>query len=63
MNEQSCINCGKTSEQTPLLNMVFKGEQKYICAQCLPILIHKPQALAEKLPGFVPPISPTPEDH
>jgi hypothetical protein len=31
--------------------MTFKGETKYICPQCLPVLIHKPANLAGKLPG------------
>ncbi|MEW6285052.1 MAG: hypothetical protein AB1509_02390 [Chloroflexota bacterium] len=58
MNNLTCLNCGKTDQQTPLLSLTFNGEMKHLCAQCLPILIHKPQQLIEKLPGFVP--SPTP---
>jgi hypothetical protein len=63
MNEHTCINCGKSSDETPLLNLIFKGVEKYLCSQCLPILIHKPQVVAEKLPGFVPPANPIHEDH
>jgi hypothetical protein len=56
MEERNCLSCGKTDERVPLLNLVFKGEAKYICAQCLPILIHKVHLLADKLPGVeVPP--------
>ena len=51
MNQPICLNCERTDEQVPLLNMVFKGESKYICAQCFPILIHKIHQLADKLPG------------
>lgn len=51
MNEPVCLNCGKTDQQAPLLNLTFKNESKHICAQCLPILIHKIHLLAEKLPG------------
>ena len=54
MNEQNkkvCLNCGRTDEQTPLLHMTFKNEAKYICPQCMPVLIHKIHTLAEKLPG------------
>ena len=54
MTQPICLKCGKTDEQTPLLSLTFKGESKHICAQCLPILIHKPQQLTDKLPGFVP---------
>jgi hypothetical protein len=58
-NEKTCLNCNRTDEQTPLITLTFKGEAKYICAQCLPILIHKTHLLAEKLPGM----EITPADH
>ena len=51
MNEPACINCNRTDQQAPLLNLTFRGETKHICAQCLPILIHKIHLLADKLPG------------
>jgi hypothetical protein len=58
MEEIACLNCGRTDEKAPLLNLVFKGESKYICAQCLPTLIHKIHLLEDKLPGVeVPPPS------
>lgn len=51
-----CLNCNKSEEKTPLLALTFKGEAQYICAQCLPILIHKTHMLADKLPGMeIPP--------
>jgi hypothetical protein len=49
-----CINCEKTEEQVPLLHMCYRGEEVYICPQCLPVLIHKPEKLAAKLPGMQP---------
>ena len=53
MNGQKvCLNCNRTDEQIPLLTSSFKGEAKYICPQCLPVLIHKTQQLADKLPGM-----------
>ncbi len=58
MNESTCLNCNRTDEQVPLLTLTFKGEAKHICAQCLPILIHKIHLLVDKLPGVeVPPPS------
>ena len=54
MNEQSkktCLNCDRTDEQVPLLHLTFRDETKYICPQCLPVLIHKTHTLADKLPG------------
>ncbi|MBE0670644.1 MAG: hypothetical protein IH588_08660 [Anaerolineales bacterium] len=59
-NEKACLNCGRTDEQTPLLLLSFKGKENYICAQCLPVLIHKTHLLADKLPGME--IAPT-ADH
>jgi hypothetical protein len=52
MTETKCLNCGKTDQQVPLLHLTFKGEAKLICPQCLPVLIHKPQQLTDKLPGL-----------
>ena len=61
MTKPTCLNCERTDEQVPLLNMIFKGESKYVCAQCFPILIHKIHLLADKLPGVE--IPPTPSTH
>jgi len=60
MEDKTCLNCGKTDEKVPLLNLTFKGEARYICAQCFPMLIHKIHLLADKLPGVE--IAP-PADH
>ena len=56
-NDKACLNCNRTDAQVPLVTLTFKGEAKYICAQCLPVLIHKTQNLLDKLPGMdvVPP--------
>lgn len=51
MAEPTCLNCNRTDEQVPLLNLTFKSEGRHICVQCFPILIHKIHLLADKLPG------------
>jgi hypothetical protein len=54
----TCLYCERTSDQIPLILMNYQGRQVYICPQHLPILIHKPAQLADKLPGaerFGPP--------
>ena len=53
MTEQikTCLNCNRTDGQVPLMHLTFKGETKYICPQCLPVLIHKIHLIADKLPG------------
>ena len=49
-----CLQCEKTDGQVPLLRMIYRGEEFHICPQCLPVLIHKPEKLAGKLPGMQP---------
>ena len=61
MSEKTCLNCERTEQETPLLMLSFKGEAKFICAQCLPTLIHKPHLLVEKLPGMQ--ITPAKHEH
>jgi len=50
-NKKVCLNCNRTDEQFPLLHLTFKGEPKYLCGQCMPVLIHKAHLLTDKLPG------------
>ena len=47
-----CLNCEKNEHETPLLRIFYKDAEVYICPQCLPILIHKPEKLSKKLPGM-----------
>ena len=47
---QKCLNCGTSEQDKPLLTVTYREVVYYICPQCLPILIHKPQNLAGKLP-------------
>ncbi|MCX6037625.1 MAG: hypothetical protein NTW99_06995 [Chloroflexi bacterium] len=48
----ACLNCKKTEQEIPLLQMRYQQADVFICPQCLPVLIHKPANLAEKLPGL-----------
>lgn len=53
-----CLHCDASEQEKPLLAIKYQGQEIYICPQCLPMLIHKPAALAGKLPGaetFGPP--------
>jgi hypothetical protein len=47
-----CLYCERTSDEVPLINLLFKGKELWICPQHFPILIHKPAQLADKLPGL-----------
>ncbi len=44
--QERCLNCERTSEQIPLLRLKYASQDHWICPQCLPILIHKPQRIA-----------------
>jgi hypothetical protein len=47
----NCLYCERDSGEIPLIQIVFQDQQLWICPQHLPILIHKPEQLAGKLPG------------
>lgn len=57
-----CLYCQQGSDHVPLMPVVFKGQELWICPQHLPILIHKPAQLADKLPGMTQ-ISPVEPHH
>ena len=46
-----CIHCERTSDEVPLIPIIFRGKESWICPQHLPVLIHTPAKLADKLPG------------
>jgi hypothetical protein len=46
---QHCLNCGRSEEMVPLVNLRYSGNQAWICSQCLPTLIHRPGQLAGKM--------------
>jgi hypothetical protein len=46
-----CLVCKKSSAEVPLIALQFRGEDRWICPQHLPILIHDPSRLAGLLPG------------
>ncbi len=45
-DQECCVRCERTSDQIPLLQLKYAGKINWICPQCLPILIHKPQQIA-----------------
>lgn len=62
MTEKTCLNCNRTADLIPLISLDYHGETYAICPQCFPILIHKPQNLAGKLPG-IENIAPVDHEH
>jgi hypothetical protein len=51
VNSLHCLNCGRSEEHVPLVNLRYAGETRWICSQCFPLLIHHPERLSDKLPG------------
>jgi len=58
-----CLVCERTADQTPLLILRYRDSDLWICAQDLPILIHKPHELAGKLPNLDPAGAPDAHHH
>lgn len=44
-----CLNCDAPEDRAALLAVRHGGRDVWICAQCMPALIHEPQQVAEKL--------------
>ncbi|MCB8923126.1 MAG: hypothetical protein H6662_16180 [Ardenticatenaceae bacterium] len=44
-----CLNCNRPETEAPLVSLRYMGQAAWICSQCLPVLIHKPQQLVGKL--------------
>ncbi len=51
MQQPTCVACGRTSNEVPLIALEFHGQKYWICPQDFPVLIHRPQELAGRLPG------------
>lgn len=47
----TCVACGRSQKEIPLLSLSFRNATYWICPQHLPVLIHNPQLLVGKLPG------------
>jgi hypothetical protein len=47
---ERCIYCERGSHEVPLIPFRYKGNDSWICSQHLPILIHQPTTLGDKLP-------------
>ncbi len=62
MDNKTCINCERDSQIIPLIQFEYQGKALAICPQCLPVLIHKTQQLADKLPGLAN-VPPAPHSH
>lgn len=48
---RACLVCRRGDDETPLVQLVYRGAPLHLCPQHLPILIHDPQRLVGLLPG------------
>lgn len=46
-----CLACERTADEVALLPVRYRDADYFICASHLPILIHRPEQLADRLPG------------
>lgn len=61
--DNACLNCNRTEQEYPLVKLTYQGKELFICPQCLPVLIHKPENLVGKIPDFAPPANSQPHEH
>lgn len=52
MTVSNCLYCDRDDRQLPLILLTFQGVPHWICPEHLPILIHHPEQLTDKLPGM-----------
>lgn len=45
----TCLSCGRSENDFPVLVLRLAGRETHICPQCLPALIHHPDRLTAKL--------------
>ncbi|MBE0408799.1 MAG: hypothetical protein IBX69_03605 [Anaerolineales bacterium] len=48
---QRCAYCNRDKEEVPLIKLVYKDQESWICPQHLPVLIHEPQTMIDVMPG------------
>lgn len=48
-----CINCGRTDADAPVVSLRFQGHPFWACTQCMPVVIHKTEQIADKLAAIL----------
>lgn len=56
-----CVSCGRDEQTVPLVQWRYQQRAFWLCADCLPQMIHKRQLIMQKLSGALPP-APPPRD-
>lgn len=50
LSSKSCLNCGATEADRPMMMWHYQERELWICAECLPLMIHKREQLMIKWP-------------
>ena len=50
--KSECLYCKQSSDEVPLVEIVYRGEKYWICPQHFPLMIHQPAKLIGKIPGL-----------
>ena len=50
-DKPQCVFCKRDQAQVPLIALMVKDQEAWICPQDLPVLIHEPKKLVGKLAG------------
>ena len=48
-SSQKCMNCEASEAEVPLMAWHYQGREVLLCANCLPLMIHKREQLMPKL--------------
>ncbi len=48
-SEHVCFNCQRSEMEIPVLAWRYQGQMVWVCSECMPLLIHKWQQVAEKM--------------
>ncbi|RMF93513.1 MAG: hypothetical protein D6736_01655 [Nitrospinota bacterium] len=55
MPEKTCFHCHRSSTDFPLIHLLYRGQELWICPQCLPSLIHQPEIVRDSLAPYTDP--------
>jgi hypothetical protein len=49
MAEETCVNCGQSEADIPMIAWRYQGETIWICSRCIPYLIHHTEVVMAKV--------------
>lgn len=46
---QRCLICGRSEEELPLVAQRYRGHSIWVCTGCMPVVIHHPEEVRDRL--------------